>query len=321
MNDKKNEHSQIREELEKLEKAMPIKSGGHLALLGTTLLVAIGGLLIRMVYLVATDQLVINDQWVTKFCWIALACWIFFIVNILTEPAPTVINPDTRGPARLYEWLKAYWQRNVRGNSAWLCLYEHDEMKVSIENPKNPLQAPPKNIHKGLKLAMLVPLGGWLNKPKRMTLYNSLECSFPVRRCKIRISNIFSNTKSIILLLQDNEGSKIRISARHLLDIIKNECYLMKGLPNNGIMGLIHNLHISEIALRSELEKVKSICTEKEDKLFNALDTLFRESQALKDTSRVGKSKEGKLIRERMESALLLLLPPDHAYRKVLEKT
>ncbi|MBU0648655.1 hypothetical protein KJ969_00895 [Patescibacteria group bacterium] len=314
-----NEHLQA--ELEKLEKAMPIKGGRHLVLFGTGIVVGICGMLIRAVYLGIMNDPVVSDQWVGKFGATALVSCLFFMLDLAIAPAaPPVTDQYTRGVTRLCQWLKAYWQRNLVGNSAWLCLYDHDELKISIEDNRNPLMVPPKDMVKGLKLAMLVPLSPWLNTPKHMFLYNSLKGSFPVQGCKVRISIIFPATKTLVLSFRDYEGSKICIGAKHLLDIVKNECYFMAGFPLNGIMGIIHDLHISEISLRSELKRVKSICTEKEDKLFDALDTLFKESQALKDTSRVGKSEPGRLIRERMENALLDLLPPNHAYRKILEK-
>ncbi|MBU1922394.1 hypothetical protein KKD84_04205 [Patescibacteria group bacterium] len=337
MNGKENEHSQLKEELEELEKAMPIKDGGLRFLFAVTITL---GVLTALV-LSSCHLIFMEHNPITPIEMLSFFCAMFCVIGLGVLPLLilciyhgfyriTQLNARRISQIWPFYWLRAYWQRNVRGNSAWLCLYEHGELKIKIEGaknflPENFLNTLPKNMRDGLKLALLVPMGGWSNRPKDLSLCNQ-HAPFKIQECQVKINVISPWSESLFLFFQDNAGSKTHIGANNLLNILLTN--VRTPFLLNGIMGLIHGLYTSNSVNQEKLEKSSEALAAAQDKiatcendLAKTVDSIFKRIQEIKDTSRFGKSEEGRRLRESMEKDLLELLPPDHAYQKVLKKT
>jgi|GEM_PF-6402997 len=306
------EPSKLKDELKELKNAMPIKKGG-LRLLASftasTLFIlgfvnSCGNICMDILNGDKTDPfLALLTALVAVLC-----CAIFF---------PFLQSAIMRGITQTpqVKWLKTYLQNNIRGNTA-LVILVNGQLSIrifdwmSVEKPDLPEGS----------IAIEVPLGGWFNRPRSTKILGA--DSWWYRPIKIRIDSI-PGGYPFNLKIQDPNGSKIcGIDALTFLQILNNSSSFEEEPPHCwgfSVDQLVFALNSKKASLQDGLKKAVSIRAEKEDKLLIALDTLFKESQALKDTSRVGKSKEGKAIRERMEASLLDLLPPDDSRRKVLE--
>jgi hypothetical protein len=320
--DKHNERnpSQLEDELKELENAMPLKGGSATLLLNCaalTLFTFAFGIEIHRVCnaILKNSQIDPLEMPIAIVITLTLCAFTFRFMH----QAVTVGIRQTSA----VKWLKAYLQRNVRGNTAVISLI-NDQLSIrifcgtSLEEPDLPEGG----------IAIAVPLGGWNNRPMDpavawpkgcVILYGPYGGELVLNKWEVRINGINLDHRWCVLMLQDHEGAKIYIEVDHLLSILSKTYDFEHPMSNTGtIRGILDYLYISESTLRSELKKVRSTHAELDSKLSTALDTLFAESQALKDTSRVGKSKEGRAIRERMEAILLELLLKDDSRRQVI---
>lgn len=123
---------------------------------------------------------------------------------------------------------------------------------------------------------------------------------------------------SITITVRDPNDNRLTLEAKHLLNALAHFHSKRGGLAGDNITLLRHLLEYSEHKY-GQWQEEQTRANELDVKLESAIDTIFSSSQALKDTSRVGKSTEGKVIRKEMETGLLGLLSEDDPRRSIIK--
>lgn len=212
---------------------------------------------------------------------------------------------------------EAIWKRNLVGYNLWI-YRTHD----SIPEHRDIVgQVLPKGQELEIrKCAIVIPLGGWRNNNPRIWYGDILK--FHDIDGAWYLSN-FSPVAShrpftdSTVMVKTCHGEKMKLKINHALDYFNYRFDQFGREPTSPlpIYRPIGTILFQSACANIELRMANEECQNHAEALVNVI---IEATQAISDTKRFGKSKEGARIREKLVSDTIALLPEDHSLRKKL---
>lgn len=215
-------------------------------------------------------------------------------------------------------WLQDYWRNNVVGQD--VCIHLTKDEKYCVHTMIRNTRFTSNNCNEfteANRFFIRLNLGGWFNQSH--SLFKEIHNDVQVKSFwNIKLHRLTPVFQQITIWVQDGRKNKLRLDAKILLQVIAHHNSKRGEHTGDLIVVLRHLLDYSHRKY-GQWQDEQTRANDLNGKLESAFDIIFDSSQALKDTSRVGKSIEGKVIREEMETRLLGLLPEKDSRRKVLK--
>lgn len=290
-------------ELREVEKFRPIPRGG-LKLLVFPLLI----LSVMATIWVSTLFVIGKDAWANKG----------FVALLTLISAASIVGMPlfiSRYPLR---WSGDYLRRNVRGHNAW---FWRDEGEIRVVVTRRG-----KGEGKDLKFPsscpiIKIPLGGWFNSSGGV-----YWCHFDGKVGRVqgwtvkRPSWIRDDVHFPRATLIDSEGQSITIYVGTALDFFKYRTNSVDwSWVVDGMLEDIKRLGQERDEVKKRAETLEGELSTVRDRLDCALRAMDEAIVGIKNTSRLGKSKEAKRIREGLIEDLLQIAPSGHPRRLVYE--
>lgn len=217
------------------------------------------------------------------------------------------------------EWLENYWRRNVKGHNAWFWCDDKGKVQWGISR-----------LAEERILALCLPLGGWFRKGRidrgvfdSIGMCDSISRSW-FKRWQVKLTTL--NQWRVSVELRDPEGGRACLDVEVALELGQavRWCGGNKEATVSSAIELLladrQKVHserdetkLKVLALRGELASAES-------ELGNALAVIDKAIVAIKNTSRLGKSKEAQRIREGLVNGLVHSAPMGHPLRERYEQ-
>ncbi len=215
-------------------------------------------------------------------------------------------------------WFRDYWRRNVWGYVLWCWRDDKGEVQWAIGQTA---------LH---ELAIGLALGGWFRRSRitcpAVTFREGVNSKEMLSRWRVKLVEIHACTQTIIVRLKDWRGDRVTVNAKDALEILERFSARLEALDNLWDAIVRHGLiaervrteerdeaKLEILKLRGDLASVKS-------ELENALVVIDKAIAAIKNTSRLGKSKEAQRIREGLIDGLVHSAPMGHPLRERYER-
>lgn len=206
--------------------------------------------------------------------------------------------------ATSFVYYKLTWKRNVIGNNLWIHRLEglapSEREVVGEVRPRGHMIATPQ-------CAIVIPLGGWFNKQPRVWYGNDFQFDDAhARWCLGEFHPAFNGSiTDSTISIKTRHGEEASMPVVFALDLLNHLMDTNVDVPPVKPLGVAFFQSMrAETELRYDNDAL--------------LDLLVNTAQAIAETKRFGKSKEGARIREQLVADILKLMPADDSRRKII---
>ncbi|MBU0531691.1 hypothetical protein KJ910_04360 [Patescibacteria group bacterium] len=249
------------------------------------------------------------------------------IVTVVNSLVPHYIISDVS----IYPFLREYWQRNAIGHNAIFWLDRQDEVCCILDWRGTFLFEPgyfPRPVRDLPGNFLVVPLGGfWRRQPYFVTEHRRV---IPTKKLlRLRLLEVDVERGQVWLLWRDSEGMRVPMRIEVLLKLVDKNVHWGK-VGKSDLRHVVDYLYDDLMSENQqwqargreiEAKECEIEVLEKNRKFLQtmrtvAINRLVQVVDDIKATSRFGRSKEGREIREGIVCDLPDMMPDDHPARQ-----